>query len=148
MKSLLTLLVTCFLASSWAGNVLEYPVPTDLSMWHKYLPSIGNYVSKNDDILAYGDIQYSPHKTRKLKIKSNINIVAYDISQTIITIFKSDSPLAIVELKGSKHVNVSWINEELIHIQNWPGRCLQLDSIFNVVKREFIYRSGLNHCGV
>ena len=148
MKILLTLYVAVFSFNSWATGMLEYPAPETISVWQKYLPALGDGKTDLEKLPLQGKAKFSPFKTRKLIINSNLSNVAYEKSQTLISIFKLDKLLTIVELSGSKSVEANWINEELIHIQNWPGRCIQLDSIFNVVKNEFVYMAGLNHCGV
>ncbi len=148
MKIFLPLYLALFSVNSWATGILEYPSPIDISMWQKYFPEIGGSKTEVEKLPIHGEVKFSPFKTRKLVMNSNINDVAYEKSQTLITTFKLEELLVTIELNGSKSVDANWINEELVYIQNWPGRCLQLNTIIDIVKMKIIYMVGFNHCGV
>ncbi len=148
MKIFLALYLALFSVNSWATEILEYPAPIDISMWQKYFPEISGSNTEIEQLPLHGETKFSPFKTRKLVMSSNISNVAYEKSQTLITAFKLEVLLVTIELKGSKSVDANWINEELVYIQNWPGRCLQLNTIIDIVKMKIIYMAGFNHCGV
>lgn len=57
-------------------------------------------------------------------------------------------PILTIEISGYKNYTLSWINEELVHVRNFPGRCVSVDTLYNLRSRTISYHAVFNHCGV
>ena len=131
-----------------ADEAVNNPVKTDIAPYSKYLSQIKDYDLAETAAIGYDKIIYSPLKTKKLYIKStDPTVVPYEKSSTTISVFSANGPLSIIKFGGYKSYNLNWINEELLHLEIWPGRCIELDEIINLNETKKIYSSAFNHCG-
>lgn len=131
----------------YAQELSNTPVKIDTDSYKGNLATVKEYDLPESGAIGYDKVVFSPHKTKKLYIKStDPSVVPYNESKTTITVMTEDGPVSIVEVKAYKSFNVEWINEETIHIESWPGRCIQIDEIIDVTNNTRIYSSAFNHC--
>jgi len=144
----LTLGLSILASVVWSYEENLEPIKTNHSEWKQYIPTIRSYDPKIDGIKDKLDYIFSQHRTRKYSIKeSDLSKIPYNKSIALITIYDTKKPLSVIEIKSYKSYRLDWLNEELIHIQTWPGRCVQLDEIINIKTKASIYSSNLYHCG-
>lgn len=92
----------------------------------------------------------SPFLTSSIRIieeSDTIQIPPGD-TQMKAVIFIEESPEVTVELFSYRNFEFRWINEKVIHLFSSPGRCVTVDTIFDINEREVIYSAAFNHCGV
>jgi len=150
MKKIFTLfLLLVFSFPAWASDLNDNVFKEDVAQWKDYLTIIRDYNSKEDDLSSPKEIRYSNFKTKKVLIKSSdLSKVPYDKSVAKFIIVTISGPTIVIEVKKYKTFHINWVNEELIHFQIWPGRCLELDQIININTKEIIYSGSFQHCGV
>ena len=142
----LALLVSC----SVFGQIAP-PTEFDFNDWgSEYVPDYRAYESKSDESNDALEEILSPRLTRSIRIisQSDLAEVPYDQSTAKAVIFEGERPLTTITINRYRNFDFKWLNENLIHLMNSPGRCVTIDTIFDVSISELIYKAGFNHCGV
>jgi hypothetical protein len=61
-----------------------------------------------------------------------------------IIIYENKKVQSILDIKGFKApLEARWIGEEVLEVESWPGRCVQLIELVNVTTGKVIYKSAL-----
>lgn len=143
-------LIAFLLVGSAYSQVIE-PRKLDLeSFGSEYLPIVRDYVDSVDFSSNFVRRIDSPHATMEIIVKeeSDLTKVTYDNSFAKAIVQKSGAPFLTIEIHRYSTYNVAWVNEDLIQITNWPGRCVELHTIYSVLEGRQIYQEGFSHCGV
>jgi len=92
----------------------------------------------------------SPFLTSSVRIieESDTTVTPYGDTEMKAVIFIDESPKITVELAAYRNFEFKWINDEVIHLFSSPGRCVRVDTIYNLREREVVYKEAFNHCGV
>ena len=139
-----------FLSFSVCAQIAP-PTEFDVNDWGTdYAPEYRDYDPEIDESNGEIEVIPSPRQTRSVRIISQSNLleVPYDQSTAKAVIFAGDKPLTTITIKQYRNFEFKWLNENLIHLMNSPGRCVTIDTIFDVSTSELIYTAGFNHCGV
>lgn len=92
----------------------------------------------------------SPFLTNSIRIieESDTSETPYGDTQMKAVIFVDESPSVTIELNAYRNFEFKWINEEIVHLFSSPGRCVTVDTIYNLSEREIVYSAAFSHCGV
>lgn len=92
----------------------------------------------------------SPFLTSSIRIieESDTTQTPYSETRMKSVVFIEESPEVTIELDAYRNFEFQWINEKVIHLFSFPGRCVTVDTIYDMDKREVIYSAAFNHCGV
>lgn len=149
MRKVLTFLLL------WSGSVAQAqvidPQPMDLSAFGaEYLPVIQVASGGTSTQGAIVRETNSPFRTMKVVVhqESDLTQIDYGNSYARASVQKGDSELFSIEIHRYKSYSINWLNEDLIQIENWPDRCVELHTIFDSRNGSVIYQGGFNHCGV
>lgn len=138
------------ISSSVCGQIAP-PTEFDFGDWgSEYVPEYRAYEPRTDDSIDALEEIHSPRLTRSIRIISLSNLVEvpYDQSIAKAVIFEGEQPLTTITINQYRNFEFEWLNENLIHLTNSPGRCVTIDTIYDVSVAELIYKAGFNHCGV
>lgn len=134
---------------SASAQVMD-PQKMDLdSFGSDYLPVIRAYESVVDFSETMVEQISSPHGTMELTVQeeSDLTKITYDSSFSKTIVQQNGLPILTIELSGYRNYQIVWLNEDLLQITNWPGRCVELHTIYSVLDQHEIYQVGFNHCG-
>ena len=149
MNKVLALLGFLFIGSAYS-QIFE-PRKMDLELFgSEYLPLVRDYVESLDFSSNFVRRVDSPHATMEIIVQeeSDLTKVTYDSSFAKVIVQKDGAPLLTIEIDRYKTYQVAWLNEDLVQITNWPGRCVELQTIYSVLEGRQIYQEGFDHCGV
>ena len=96
------------------------------------------------------EVKQSPFGSKSIVVieESDLTKVPYDQSFAKLIVLEQNEPSVSIELKKYKSFEYEWLNEELVHVAIWPGRCVSIDVIYDLSLKESIYTTGFQHCGV
>lgn len=140
-----------FLLIGSAHSQVIDPQKMDLaSFGSEYLPIIRDYAGSVDLSNNFVRRIESPHSTMEIIVQeeSDLTKTSYDNSFAKAIVQLSGAPLLTIEIYRYKRYDLAWLNEDLIQITNWPGRCVELHTIYSVLGGREIYQEGFSHCGV
>ncbi len=80
--------------------------------------------------------------------ESDLTIVTYNDSIAKAVVWEGSIPKFTITIERYSNYEIAWLNEELIQITNWPGRCVSIYTIYSTIEEMNIYEAGFNHCGV
>ena len=115
-----------------------------------YIPVFRDYDPLRDDIADSIRQFRSPQRWNVIQIleeSDTTKVVAQDTFAKAVA-FVNDSPIITVEVSEYRNYTFSWINDELVHVSNSPGRCVSVDTIYNLRVKRIEYHAVFNHCGV
>ena len=142
------LLMMCLVGTT-SGQVMS-PVQVDLSaIEQEYLPEIRDFDPSQDMISrALREID-SPYYTSKVIVQqeSDLTRIAYDESLVKASVVMNGTPFMTFLIRHYKSYEIFWLDDEVFQITNWPGRCLELITIYSVLERRVVYQTGFQHCG-
>ena len=148
MKILPTL--AFFISCSVCAQIAP-PTEIDLNdLGSNYVPAYRDFDPGNDNPSDAPEEILSPRQTRSVRIisQSKLTEVPYEQSIAKAVIFEGERPLTTITISQYRNFEIKWLNENLVHLMNSPGRCVTVDTIFDVSSSRLIYKAGFNHCGV
>ena len=80
--------------------------------------------------------------------ESDLTVVPYDESHAEAVIFSGEEPVVHIAFDQYRNYLFKWINETVLHVYLSPGRCVTIDTLYDIRTRSVIYQEGFNHCGV
>jgi hypothetical protein len=117
----------------------------DIKEFQKYVPTFKltdavQIVKSNDGISRsqYGSFGFS------LKTLTP-ELTPYENSHGEIFIYKSNKLIGHLAVAGYKNVSVAWVSEDILKVEVWPGRAVQVVVLFNASTHEIIYTSAWAH---
>jgi hypothetical protein len=115
-----------------------------------YMPVFRAYREDTDKRPAIESPILSPRLFRSVQLieKSDTTIIPYDQSIAIAVIFEGENPLITFEIPMFRNFEIKWINDDLVHIYTSPGRCVGIDSIYDVSKPVLLYEAEFQFCGL
>lgn len=141
--------IAFLLVGSAYSQVIE-PQKIDLAAFgSEYFPIVRAYAGSADFSSSFVRQIKSPHASMELIIQeeSDLTKVTYDKSFAKAIVISDGVPILTMEVHGYSSYNIVWLNEDLIQITNWPGRCVELHTIYSVLESREIYQEGFQHCG-
>ena len=148
MKKVPACIAFLFIGSAYS-QVIE-PQKMDLvAFGSEYLPIVRAYAGSGDFSSNFVRRIKSPHASMELIIQeeSDLTKVTYDKSLAKAIVLSDGEPILTMEVHGYSSYDIVWLNEDLIQITNWPGRCVELQTIYSVLEHREIYQEGFQHCG-
>lgn len=123
----------------------------DFSVWGQvYLPSIKRVDSRTEleELSAGGRVVTDTNSSKEIHIISESDLVEtpYDESYLRAVIFDDGVPLAVVEINKYRNYEFSWVGPDVLNIFSSPGRCIRIDTQFNVSTMEVVEQKGTNFC--
>ena len=149
MKNVPAYIAFLFIGSAYS-QVTE-PQKIDLAAFgSEYLPLVRAYAGSVDFLSNFVRRIKSPKASMELIIQeeSDLAKVTYDKSFAKAIVLSDGEPILTMEVYGYSSYDMVWLNEDLIHITNWPRRCVELHTIYSVLESREIYQEGFQHCGV
>lgn len=142
--------ITIFWATQVYAQIVDPQIINLDSFGAEYLPKIREFDGGIDSTVGVVRAIESPHLTKTIAIvkESDLTQTTYDKSFAKAILIEGEKPRATIEISRYRSFNISWLNEELIHISNSPGRCVELHTIYSTIENRTIYVQGFNHCGV
>ena len=149
MKKVLALTLYFFVFEPTAQTI-EPQIMALQAFGREYLPEIRKFDPRTDDAVTAKRIIQSPHQTKTVAVleESDLTEVTYDTSFAKAALIIEGKPALTIELSRYRSFDISWLNEELIQISVWPGRCVELHTIFSTLDNRPIYEQGFQICGV
>jgi len=126
-------------------------VKLNLESWgSQYVPKVREFDPKIDTVKVEVIQNYTPFKTRSAVTinESNLEVVGYSDSKAKIAIFEQLDSKMVIEITSYKSFSYQWINEDLISIESWPGRCVNINMVYDFSSNKVIYLAGYQHCGL
>ena len=99
------------------------------------------------DVLAKGEKQFSPQKTRWMTV-TQPDYTKPGPWSTRVSIRKANKDMPeILTFRdhASGGVQIRWLNEKLLYGSVWWGRIVSTDFVFDAEKKTFIYREMANY---
>ncbi len=150
MKKTLIASIVLFWAVQDSAQLMD-PEILDLDAFgREFLPVIREFDPRIDSaVVAIRTIE-SPRLSKAVVIaeESDLTQTSYDNSFVKAFLIEGGNPQLVIEIGRYRSFNISWLNEELFHVSNWPGRCVELHTIYSTLEDRVIYQRGFNHCGV
>jgi hypothetical protein len=85
----------------------------------------------------------SPQKTRQFLLSEFFdNAKPYGEWRGEVLIFDDNKPKWRLQAHDFKHFRAEWVTEDIIKIEVWPGRIVQLIELINVETGNVLYRSA------
>lgn len=126
-----------------AGNILTEPKVVDSENWQEYLPKF--FVSAPSTRLMI--VEKKQRQDIELQIwLTDPMLVSSSDAQAQIRF--EGGELEPIELRGFRRIEVTWIDETRIAVESWPGRCIEIHSVIDIVLRQTVKSEVKNHCGV
>jgi len=150
MMKIVPAFIGFLLIGSAYSQIIE-PRKMDLAVFgSEYLPIVRAYAGSGNFSSNFVRRIKSPHASMELIIQeeSDLTNVTYDKSVVKAIVLADGKPVLTMEVHGYSSYNIAWLNEDLIQITNWPGRCVELQTIYSVIESREIYQEGFQHCGV
>jgi hypothetical protein len=85
----------------------------------------------------------SPQGTKELVIHQLTDQkTPYEDSRAEIIVMSASKPKWHLRIEGFKNLNADWVTEEVIKIEIWPGRAVQLVELINIETGTVLFRSA------
>ena len=126
------------------------PVKINIKNWSKYVPVVRKIDPSVDIITSDLNSKDTPFKTRGAVIiaESDLSIVGYSESQVKIAVLEQHQPKMLIEVNSYKSFEYEWINEDLLNVISWPGRCVNINFVYDFSNNKVVYVAGYQHCGL
>jgi len=87
---------------------------------------------------------FSPQRTRQFLLSEWFDTTTkYGTGKGDVVIFENNDPKWHLQAPDDfKHFSAEWVTEDVIKIEVWPGRIIQLIELINVETGEVLYRSA------
>ncbi|MCI0348631.1 MAG: hypothetical protein L0Z53_04325 [Acidobacteriales bacterium] len=69
----------------------------------------------------------------------------YENSKAAIIILENSQAKWRLEVRGFKNLSADWVTEEVLKVEVWPGRAVQLVELINIETGDILYRSATGH---
>lgn len=140
MKIVPTFIGFLLIGSAYSQSI--EPQKLDLATFGSaYLPIVRAYAGSGDFSSDVVRRIMSPYASMELIIQeeSDLTKVTYDKSLVKGIVLSDGEPILAMEVHGYSSYNIVWLNEDLIQITNWPGRCVEMQTIYSVLEGREIY---------
>ena len=138
------------MATQAAAQVIDPQIMDLESFGAEYLPTIREFNQITDATSIAIRVIKSPYLTQTLTIteESDLTKITYGNSFAKAILINAGKPRLTIEIRRYHRFSITWLNEELLHVSNWPSRCVELHTIFSTEEDRAVYEQGFNHCGV
>jgi hypothetical protein len=69
----------------------------------------------------------------------------YEDTRAVIAIFEDGKPASYLRIKGFKNLNVEWVTEDVLKVDTWPGRSLQIVELLDITNGLVLYTGAWSH---
>ena len=128
----------------------EEPIRINLTTeYEQFVPVFISTSKSQSEGWEESEVQQSPFGSKSFVVvaESDLTKVPYDQSFAEVIVLDRNEPSISIEFSKYKSFDIEWLNEELLYVSTWPGRCVSIDVIYDLSRKEFIYTAGFNHCG-
>ncbi len=66
----------------------------------------------------------------------------YEKMEAMIVVMVKETPIFDLKVTGFNDLDAEWIDEDLLKIDLWPGRCVELIELFDTRNGRVLYRSS------
>lgn len=69
----------------------------------------------------------------------------YEDTKAVIVISQTGKPASFLTIKGFKNLSAEWVTEDVLKVETWPGRAIQIVQLIDVNGGKVLYTGAWNH---
>lgn len=69
----------------------------------------------------------------------------YENTKAVIAMSQDGKPASYLTLKGFKNLSADWVTEDVLKVETWPGRAIQIVELIDVNDGKAVYTGAWNH---
>lgn len=69
----------------------------------------------------------------------------YENTKAVIAISQGAKPASYLTIKGFKNLSAEWTTEDVLKVETWPGRAIQIVELIDVNDGKVLYSGAWNH---
>lgn len=97
------------------------------------IPQDGKHVSTRFGLRDFVLIQLTDSKT------------PYEDTRAVIAISQAGKPASYLTIKGFKNLSAEWVTEDVLKVETWPGRAIQIVQLIDINDGKVLYTGAWNH---
>lgn len=150
--ALTTISFSFFTGLLLAGNdgAIDYGAPPDKEPFSaelsRYLPAFKSWDASAPVIAGKAEHVRSKFGTRDfVLIQLTDSKTPYEDTRAVIAISEDGKPASYLMIKGFKNLNVEWVTEDVLKVDTWPGRSLQIVELLDITNGRVLYAGAWSH---
>ena len=112
----------------------------------QYFPVYSVITNRVGKLAVNQKLVSSPHETKKFLLRELTDSkTPYEEKRAKVIIFEDNQPKWQLQVHGFKNLSADWVSEEVMKVEVWPGRAVQLVELIQVEAGKVLYRSATGH---